>query len=96
MVFSSQCHLNNPSERVKHNECPYDPGGYYIVNGSEKSLVGQKASMHNRMIVYSKNGTYAVAVKSNKNERVYVTTIKYKPNYALTCTFPRLLVILVC
>lgn len=91
MVFSSQCHLNNPSERVKHNECPYDPGGYYIVNGSEKSLVGQKASMHNRMIVYSKNGTYAVAVKSNKNERVYVTTIKYKPNYALTCTFPRLL-----
>ena len=43
MVFSSACKLNNPEKRIEHGECPNDPGGYFIINGNEKSLVGQKA-----------------------------------------------------
>jgi len=90
MVFSSLCHLSNPKDRVKHGECDKDPGGYFIVNGNEKSLVGQTSSMHNRMITYLKNGVSACAVKSERNKRVHVTTIKYKDNTSIMCTFPRL------
>ena len=90
MVYSGLCHLSNPESRVPNGECYKDPGGYFIINGNEKSLVGQKASMHNRMITYLKNGVSACAVKSEKNKRVHVTTIKYKENTGITCTFPRL------
>ena len=90
MIFSGLCHLSKPETRVVNGECYKDPGGYFIINGNEKSLVGQKASMHNRMIVYHKNGVSACAVKSEKNKRVYTTTIKYKQNTGITCTFPRL------
>lgn len=90
MVYSSICRLSNKKDRMKHGECDKDPGGYFIVNGNEKSLVGQKSSMHNRMITYLKNGISACAVKSERNKRVHVTTIKYKDNACITCTFPRL------
>ena len=90
MVFSSLCYIRNKESRVKHNECPNDPGGYFIVNGSEKAIIGQNSSMVNRMISYSKGGTCAVAVKSGNKRRIYVTTISYKPNAPIMCTFPRL------
>ena len=90
MVFSSLCHLYDKNKRVANGECDKDPGGYFIVNGNEKSLVGQKASMHNRMITYFKNGVSACAVKSERNKRVHVTTLKFKDNTPISCTFPRL------
>lgn len=90
MVFSSLCHLYDKNKRVPNGECDKDPGGYFIVNGNEKSLVGQKASMHNRMITYFKNGVSACAVKSERNKRVHVTTLKFKDNTPISCTFPRL------
>ena len=38
---SSYCMLSNMSDRdlTELNECPLDPGGYFIVNGSEKVLL---------------------------------------------------------
>jgi len=90
MIYSSLCHLSDPSKRVAAGECNKDPGGYMIVNGAEKSMVGQKTSMNNRMITYLKNGVSACAVKSERNKRVHVTTIKYKANTSISCTFPRL------
>ena len=94
MVYSSLCHLRDHTTRVAHGECPNDPGGYFIVNGSEKSLIGQKSSIINRKISYShgegRSRSCAVAVKSEKHRRIYVTTISYKPNAPITCTFPRL------
>ena len=38
MLRSSNCVLNNksPAEMAKLNECPMDPGGYFIVKGVEK------------------------------------------------------------
>ena len=90
MIYSSKCYLRNPENRIKHQECPNDPGGYFIINGNEKSLVGQKSSMTNRLISYSKKGTCAVAVKSTNRRRIYVTTVSYKPMKPVMCTFPRL------
>ena len=89
MIFSYICHLKG-KDRMQHDECPMDPGGYFIIHGMEKSLVGQKAPMYNRLISYKRNTSCAVAVKSEKNHRIYVTTLKFKPNAVVTCTFPRL------
>ena len=90
MIYSSLCYLRKPEDRIKYQECPNDPGGYFIINGNEKSLVGQKSPMTNRLISYAKGDTCAVAVKSTNRRRVYVTTVSYKPNCPIMCTFPRL------
>ena len=38
MLRSSNCVLSGKSqfELAKMNECPHDPGGYFIVKGQEK------------------------------------------------------------
>jgi len=38
-------------ELVKINEDPYDPGGYFIINGTEKVLVAQEDMVTNRILV---------------------------------------------
>ena len=40
-----------PEELVKINEDPEDPGGYFIVNGSEKVIVAQEDMVTNRILV---------------------------------------------
>ena len=41
---SSYCILAVMSDRdlAELNECPLDPGGYFIINGSEKVLIAQE------------------------------------------------------
>lgn len=39
MLRSSNCVLSecgSHAELAKHNECPHDPGGYFIIKGQEK------------------------------------------------------------
>ena len=42
MLQSSQCTLSGKSEKEMAllHECPLDPGGYFIVNGTEKVILG--------------------------------------------------------
>ena len=44
MLRSSFCLLNLLTDRdlTELNECPLDPGGYFIINGSEKVLIAQE------------------------------------------------------
>lgn len=53
MLRSSKCVLANktPSEMTVLNECPLDPGGYFIVNGTEKVILVQEQLSKNRIIV---------------------------------------------
>lgn len=54
MLRSSICVLS----QYKHlsfrelGECEYDPGGYFIVNGGEKTVLGQERSAENRIYCY--------------------------------------------
>ncbi len=52
MVKSKLCYLENMSheELIESDEDPNDPGGYFIVNGSEKVLVGIEDLAPNRLI----------------------------------------------
>ena len=44
MLRSTYCLLNGLSDRdlTELNECPLDPGGYFVINGSEKVLIAQE------------------------------------------------------
>lgn len=56
MVKSSICHLRHETEDGLFllNECPYDQGGYFIINGSEKVLIAQERSAANIVQVFKK------------------------------------------
>ena len=53
MLRSSRCVLTDKSENDMANfkECPLDPGGYFIVNGTEKVILVQEQISKNRVIV---------------------------------------------
>ena len=44
MLRSTYCVLSGLTDRdlTELNECPLDPGGYFIINGSEKVLIAQE------------------------------------------------------
>ncbi|KAG7144167.1 DNA-directed RNA polymerase II subunit RPB2 like protein [Verticillium longisporum] len=56
MVKSKICHLSRESENdlFMLNECPYDQGGYFVINGSEKVLIAQERSAANIVQVFKK------------------------------------------
>ncbi|KAH9885640.1 DNA-dependent RNA polymerase 2 rpb140 [Xylariomycetidae sp. FL2044] len=56
MVRSRACHLSREPEDDLFllNECPYDQGGYFIINGSEKVLIAQERSAANIVQVFKK------------------------------------------
>ncbi|THY99384.1 beta and beta-prime subunits of DNA dependent RNA-polymerase [Aureobasidium pullulans] len=59
MIKSKICTLRNRSEQELYafQECPYDQGGYFIINGSEKVLIAQERSAANIVQVFKKKGS---------------------------------------
>ncbi len=53
MLKSKNCHLNGLSreELAKFGEDPDDPGGYFIINGTEKTIIDVEDLASNRFIV---------------------------------------------
>ena len=53
MAKSNACVLHNysPPKLVEHGEDPNDPGGYFIINGSERVIVGLEDLSYNKIIV---------------------------------------------
>lgn len=54
MLRSTYCLLNGLADRdlTELNECPLDPGGYFIINGSEKVLIAQEKMATNTGLYY--------------------------------------------
>lgn len=81
MLRSNKCVLNGRTENEMAylNECPLDPGGYFIVNGTEKVILVQEQLSKNRIIVEAddKKGIVQASVTSSTHERkskTYVVT----------------------
>ena len=57
MLRSSFCTLDKQSdaELVELGECPYDQGGYFVINGSEKVLIAQERMATNHVYVFKKS-----------------------------------------
>jgi len=84
MLRSCRCVLNGKSEAelAKLKECPFDPGGYFVVKGQEKVILIQEQLSKNRVIVeYDKNTQQIYAsVASSTHEKKTKTTVLLKRN----------------
>jgi DNA-directed RNA polymerase beta subunit len=74
MLKSCICVLSQ-HKHLDHNvtgECPYDAGGYFIINGSEKTVLGQERAAENKVLCYN--------VSKNNNKWLYIAEIKSIPD----------------
>lgn len=96
MLKSKNCHLENLNreELLKFGEDPDDPGGYFIINGTEKALVDIEDLASNRFIVeknstgisaysgkiFSERGSYKIphAIEKLKDGLFYLTFTRVK------------------
>jgi len=97
MVRSKYCSLNGKTD-VDGNECEYDPGCYFIVNGNEKVVISQERICENKPLVFlrkdSNSQMYVVKVNSrsqNINGMMQVMTINMKHDGQLTLMVPILI-----
>lgn len=78
MLRSGQCNLSSlsPQGMADHGECPLDPGGYFIVHGTEKVILIQEQLSKNRIIVeQTRDGEITASVTSSTAERKSKTNI---------------------
>eukprot|EP01087_Luapelamoeba_hula_P007555 TRINITY_DN1846_c2_g1_i1.p1 TRINITY_DN1846_c2_g1~~TRINITY_DN1846_c2_g1_i1.p1 ORF type:complete len:1191 (-),score=165.77 TRINITY_DN1846_c2_g1_i1:149-3694(-) len=56
MLRSKYCMLADANDKnlTEMGECPYDQGGYFVINGSEKVLIAQEKMSHNHVYVFKK------------------------------------------
>ena len=94
MLRSKYCSLNIKKSYDK-SECEYDPGGYFVIYGSEKVVIPQERMCENKPLVFLKkdSGTesYVVQVnsKSHRNNRMLqVIAIKMKKDGTMTIKVP--------
>ena len=54
MIYSIKCNLYNKTKsyKTKNGECMYDSGGYFIIRGKERVLVGQERINYNTPYVF--------------------------------------------
>ncbi|KAJ2840898.1 DNA-directed RNA polymerase III complex subunit Rpc2 [Coemansia sp. 'formosensis'] len=81
MLRSARCVLagRTDAEMAKMKECPLDPGGYFVVRGTEKVILVQEQMSKNRIIVQPDNkGFMAANVTSTTHERKTKTYVFIK------------------
>jgi len=68
MLRSNKCVLTGKTDKqlARMNECPLDPGGYFVVKGTEKVILVQEQLSKNRIIVETDpaKGTVSASVTS--------------------------------
>ncbi|ROW04018.1 hypothetical protein VSDG_01126 [Cytospora chrysosperma] len=82
MLKSSKCGLAGATNRQMEfmNECPLDPGGYFIIGGTEKVILIQEQLSKNRVIVEAdeKKELIQASVTSSTHERKSKTYVILK------------------
>ena len=81
MVKSDGCILRNFTEQklIDHAEDPYDPGGYFIINGSERVIVGLEDLSYNKIIVDADK----IGGKKVFKAKVYSSIVGYRAKLEL-------------
>jgi DNA-directed RNA polymerase beta subunit len=81
MLKSSICVLSQYKhvENTFTGECKYDAGGYFIINGSEKTVLGQERAAENKV--------YCFNVSKNNPKYTWIAEIKSVPDYK--CISPK-------
>jgi DNA-directed RNA polymerase II subunit RPB2 len=81
MIKSSICVLTQHPHigTAVTGECPHDAGGYFIINGSEKTVLGQERAAENKV--------YCFNVSKNNNKWSWIAEIKSIPDHK--CISPK-------
>ena len=81
MLKSNICVLNQYKhfDNNQTGECKYDAGGYFIINGSEKTVLGQERAAENRV--------YCFNVSKNNTKYTWTAEIKSIPDFK--CISPK-------
>ena len=81
MVKSHACVLHHMQEQklIDHGEDPYDQGGYFIINGSERVIVGLEDLSYNKIIVDNEK----VGGKRILKAKVYSSIVGYRAKLEL-------------
>jgi len=81
MLKSNICVLNQYKhfENTQTGECKFDAGGYFIINGSEKTVLGQERAAENRV--------YCFNVSKNDTKYTWKAEIKSVPDFK--CISPK-------
>lgn len=89
MLRSNKCNLHNKTEaeQAKMTECPLDPGGYFVVRGTEKVILVQEQLSKNRIIVEMDGRGAGVTVQAS----VTSSTHERKSKTYVICKYGRLL-----
>ncbi len=97
MLHSRYCHLNGKPKQflTEAGECPYDAGGYFIIDGSEKVLITRQEPAFNTLYISKKPADpkisiYASVSSLNPETRVVkrVAFAIKRSNGALYATVP--------
>lgn len=91
MIGSDKCNLNDcAEERSQKGEDPTDPGGYFIVNGSERVLIVHEDLVHNRILTEmdSRNGIPVAKTISQSHGQRIITTVQFGKDRLLRVSFP--------
>ncbi len=90
MVKSKLCSTYgmNPQELVKNGEDPDDPGGYFIINGTERVLVLIEEIVSNKPIFEKdSDGNISIRINSEKSGFKQRHIIERKPDGEITISF---------
>lgn len=81
MLKSSICVLSQYKhfENTQTGECKFDAGGYFIINGSEKTVLGQERAAENRVQCFN--------VSKNNTKYTWIAEIKSVPDFK--CISPK-------
>ena len=81
MLKSSVCILNQYAHinHVETGECSYDAGGYFIINGSEKTVLGQERAAENKVFCYN--------VSKGNTKWTWLAEVKSVPDFK--CISPK-------
>jgi len=92
MVKSKYCSTNIKQDLK--TECKFDPGGYFIVNGSEKIIMSMEKMVDNKILVFTKKDSsydsgliYTCQINSKRNDwsdNLQILTIKNRKDGVLT------------
>jgi DNA-directed RNA polymerase subunit B" len=94
MVKSRVCNLNDVDDVTKYGEDPLDPGGYFIINGSERALMTLEDLAPNKILLereerYGEPIEVAKVFSQRSGYRALVV-VERNRNNILEVTFPQL------
>ena len=98
MVKSKYC--STYIKKDIHNECKYDSGGYFLVNGQEKIVMSIEKMVDNKVLIFSRKDSsfeegfiYNAHINSRKNDwsdNLQIATIKNRKDGVISLTSSQL------